>query len=129
MSIRRVDNKGESGNENANDRAAPPDGQGNAHAHGGSGNGQQTATAHVESGHGVTGIDPRIETGHDAIESFHAESDSGQKTATALDVSDHETRVTRTMTVSHALDPLTANGKRSESERDGDAHESYPLKT
>ena len=95
----------------ANDRAAPPDGQGNAHAH------------------GVTDIDPRIETDHDATESFHAESGSGQKTATALDVSDHETSATRTMTVSHAHDLLTANGKRSESESDGDAHESYSLET
>ena len=86
-------------------------------------------TTHVESGHGVTGIDPRTETDHDATESFHAESDSGQKTVTALDVSDHETSMTRTMTASHALDLLTANGKRSESERDGDAHESYPLET
>ena len=113
----------------ASDRAAPSDGQGNAHAHGGSDHGQQTETAHVESGHGVTDIDPRIETDHDATESFHAESDSGQKTATALNVSDHETSVTRTMTASHALDLLTANEKRSESERDGDAHESYPLET
>ena len=110
--------------EEACDRAAPSDEQGNTHAHGGSDHGQQTETAHVESGHGVTDIDPRIETDHDATE-----SDSGQKTATALDVSDHETSVTRTMTASHALDLLTANGKRSESERDGDAHESYPLET
>ena len=73
----------------------------------------------------ATGIDPRIETDHVATESFHAESGSGQKTVTALDVSDHEKSVTRTMTVSHALDLLTANGKRSES----DAHESYPLET
>ena len=72
----------------ANDRAAPPDGQGNAHAHGGSGSGQKTATAHAES--------------------------------------DHEKSVTRTMTASHAHDLLTANGKRSESESDGDVHESYP---
>ena len=91
-------------------------------ANGGSGSGQKTATALAESG-----IDPRIETDHDATESFHAESGSGQKTATALDVSDHETSVTRTMTVSHAHDLLTANGKRSES--DGDAHESYSLET
>ena len=59
----------------------------------------------------MTDIDPRIETGHDATESFHAESGSGQKTATALDVSDHETSVTRTMTASHAHDLLTANGE------------------
>ena len=104
----------------ANDRAAPPDGQGNAHAHGGSGSGQKTATAHAESGHGVTDTDPRIETSHDATESHHAESGSGQKTATAHSVSDHEKSVTRTMTASHAHDRLTANGKRSES----DVHES-----
>ena len=87
------------------------------HTHDGSGSGQKTATAHVESGHGVTGIDPRIETGHDATE-----SGSGQKTATAHGV-------TRTMTASHAHALLTANGKRSESENDGDVHESYPLET
>ena len=67
---------------------------------------------------GKTSIDPRIETGHDATESFHAESGSGQKTATAHGVNDHE---------KSAL--LTANGKRSESESDGDVHESYPLVT
>ena len=110
----------------ANDRAAPPDGQGNAHAHGGSGSGQKTATTHAESGHGVTDTDPRIETGHDATESFHAESGSGQKTATAHSVSDHEKSVTRTMTASHAHDRLTANGKRSENESDGNVHESHP---
>ena len=103
----------------ANDRATPPDGQGNAHAHGGSGSGQKTATAHAESGHGVTDTDPRIETRHAATE-----SGSGQKTATAHSVSDHEKSVTRTMTASHAHDRLTANGKRSESESDGDVHES-----
>ena len=108
----------------ANDHAAPPDRHGNAHAHGGSGSGPQTATAHAESGHGVTDIDPRIETRHDATESFHAESGSGQKTATAHSVSDHEKSVKRTMTDSHAHDRLTANGKRSESESDSDAHES-----
>ena len=113
----------------ANDRAAPSDEQGNAHAHGGSGHGQQTETAHVESGHGVTGTGPRTGTGHAATESFHVESDSGQKTATALAVSDHETSVTRTKTARPALDLLPANGKRSESERDGDVHESYPLET
>ena len=110
--------------EGACDRAAPPDGQGNAHAHDGSGSGQKTATAH-----GVTGIDPRIETGHDATESFHVKSGSGQKTATAHGVSDHEKSMTRTMTASHAHALLTANGKRSESGSDGDAHESYPLET
>ena len=99
---------------------------GNAHAHGGSGSGQKTATAHAESGHGVTDIDPRIETRHDATESFHAESGSGQKTATAHSVSDHEKSVTRTMTAPHAHDPLTANGKRRESESDSDVHESQP---
>ena len=108
----------------ANDRAAPPDGQGNAHAHGGSGSGQKTETAHAESGHGVTDTNPRIETSHDATESLHAESGSSQKTATAHTGSDHEKSVTWTMTASHAHDRLTANGKRSESESDGDVHES-----
>ena len=105
----------------ANDRAAPPDRHGNAHAQGRSGSGQKTATAHAESGHGVTDIDPRIETRHDATESFHAE-----KTATAHSVSDHEKSVTRTMTAPHAHDPITANGKRRESESDSDVHESQP---
>ena len=110
----------------ANDRAAPPGGQGNAFAYGGSGSGQKTATAPVESGHGVTGIVPRIETGHDATESLHTEISSGQKTATAHGVSDHEKRATQTTTAPHAHDLLTANGKRSESERDGNVHESQP---
>ena len=70
-------------------------------------------------------IDPRIEIGHDATESFHAESSSGQKTATAHGVSGHEKRATRTMTAADAQDLLTANGKRSESESDGNVHASY----
>ena len=89
----------------ANDHAAPPGGQGNAFAPDASGSGQETATAPVESGHAVT-------------ESFHAESGSCQKTATAHD---HEKRATRTMTAAHAHNLLTANGKRS----DGDVHASY----
>ena len=113
----------------ANDRAAPPGGQENAFAHGGSGSGQKTATAPAESGHSVTGIDPRIETGHDATESIHTESGSGQKTVTAHGMNDHEKRATRTMTAQHAHDLLTANGKRRESERDGDVHESQPHAT
>ena len=67
----------------------------------------------------------RIETSHDATESHHAESGSGQKTATAHSVSDHEKSMTRTMTASHAHDRLTANGKRSES--DSDVHESKTI--
>ena len=74
----------------------------------------------------MTDIDPRIETRHDATESFHAESGSDQKTATAHSVSDHEKSVTRTKTAPHAHDPLTANGKRRESESDSDVHESQP---
>ena len=105
----------------ANGHAAPPGGQGNAFAHGASGSSQQTATAPVESGHGVTDI----ETGHDATKSFHAESGSGQKTATAHGVSGHEKRAMRTMTAADAHDLLTANGKRSESESDGDVHASH----
>ena len=109
--------------------ASLPGGQGNAFADDASGSGEPTATAHVESGHGVTGIGPRIETGHAETESFHAASGSGQKTATALGVSGHEQRATRTMTVADALDLLTANGKRSESESNGDVHASYSLVT
>ena len=77
----------------------------------------------------MTGISPRIETGHVETESFHAASGSGQKTATALGVSGHEQRATRTMTAADALDLLTANGKRSESESNGDVHGSYSLAT
>ena len=98
----------------ANDHAAPRGGQGNAFAHDASGSGQETATAHD-----VTDI------GHDATESFHAESGSGQQTATAHDVSYHEKRATWTMTPAHAHDLLTANGKRRESDGDGDVHASY----
>ena len=101
----------------ASGHASLPGGQGNSFADDASGSGQPTATAHVESGHGVTGIGPRIETGHAETESFHA-------TATALGVSGHEQRATRTMTVADALDLLTANGKRSESENNGDVHAS-----
>ena len=67
----------------ASGHSSLPGGQENAFADDASGSGQPTATAHVESGHGVTGIGPRIETGHAETESFHAASDSGQKTATA----------------------------------------------
>ena len=109
----------------ANDHAAPPGGQGNAFAHDANGSGQETATAHVESGHDVTDFAPRSEIGHNATKCFHAESGRGQQTATAHDVSDHEKRATRTMTPAHAHDLLTANGKRSESESDGDIHASY----
>ena len=101
-----------------------PGGQGNAYADGVTGSGQKTADVHAESGHGVTGIDPRIETGH-----VETESGSSQTTATALGVSGHEKRATRTMTGVHALDLLTTNGKRSESENDGDVHESYSFVT
>ena len=47
-------------------------------------------------------------------ESFHAATGSG-----------HEKRATGTMTVVDALDLLTANGKRRESENDSDVHEIY----
>ena len=113
----------------ARGHASLPGGQGNAFTDNASSSGQLTATAHVESGHGVTGIGPRIETGHVETESFHAASGSGQKTATALSVSGHEQRATRTMTVVDALDLLTANGKRSERESNGDVHASYSLVT
>ena len=113
----------------ASGHAALLGGQGNAYADGATGSGQQTATGHAESGHGVTGIDPRIETGHVETESFHAERGSSQKTATAHDASGHEKRATRTMTGVDALDLLTANGKRSESDNDGDVHASYSLVT
>ena len=113
----------------ASGHASHPGGQGNAFADDASGRGQPTATASVESGYGATGIDQRIETGHVETESFHAASGSDQKTATALGASGHEKRATRTMTVVDALNLLTANGKRSESESNGDVHASYSLVT
>ena len=113
----------------ASGHADLPGGQGNAYADGATGSGQQTATGPAESGHGVTGIDPRIETNHAKTESFHATSGSGQKTATAPGASGHEKRAKRTMTGVDALDLLTANGKRSESENYGDVHESYSFVT
>ena len=102
-----------------------PGGQGNAFADGATGSGQLTATGHAESGHGETGIDPRIETGLSVTESFHAATGRGQKTATGHGVSGHEKRATWTITVVNALDLLTANGKRRESENDSDVHGSY----
>ena len=93
-----------------------PGGQGNAFADGATGSGQKTATGHAESG-----IDPRIETGLSVTESFHA--------ATGHGVSGHEKRATWTMTGVDALDLLTANGKRRESENDGDVHGSYSFVT
>ena len=113
----------------ASGHAALPGGQGNAYADGATGSGQQTATGHAESSHGVTGIDPRIETGHVKTESFHAATGSSQKTATALGAIGHEKRATRTTTGVDDLDLLTANGKRSESENNGDVHASYSLVT
>ena len=53
----------------------------------------------------------------------HAASGSGQKTATAPGASGHEKRVKRTTTGVDALDLLTANGKRSESDNHSDIHE------
>ena len=102
-----------------------PAGRENAYADGATGSGQQTTTGHATSGHGVIGIDLRIETGHVQTESSHAVSGSCQKTATAPGASGHEKRAKRTMTGVNALDLLTANGKRSESENYGDVHESY----
>ena len=84
-----------------------PGGQGNAYADGVTGSGQLTAT----------GIDPRIKTGLSVNESFHA--------ATSHGVSGYEKRATGTMTVVDALDLLTVNGKRRESENDCDVHGSY----
>ena len=70
-----------------------PGGQGNAYADDVTGRGQRTATGHSESG-----IDPRIETGLPENESAHAESSSGQKTATDRDATTHGQRATATMT-------------------------------
>ena len=113
----------------ASGHADLPSGQGNAYADGATGSGQQTTTGHATSGHSMTGIDPRIETGHVETESSHAASGSGQKTATAAGASGHEKRAKRTMTGVDALDLLTANGKRSESENYGAVHESYSYVT
>ena len=65
-----------------------------------------------------------IETRHDATESFHAESGSGQKTATAHSVSDHEKSVTPDDDRPPRSRPLNRDGKRRESESDSDVHES-----
>ena len=97
-----------------------PGRQGNAFADGATGSGQKTAT-----GHGGTGINPRIETSLSVTESFHAATGSGQNTATGHGVSGHEKRATWTMTGVDALDLLIANGKRRESENNGDVHGSY----
>ena len=102
-----------------------PGEHGNTYADDVTGSGQKTATGHTESGPGETGIDPRIETGLSENESVCAESGSGQKTATDLNATSHWKRATETMTAFDALDLLTANGKRSESENDGHGHESY----
>ena len=99
-------------------------GQGNASADDVIGSGPKNAIGHADSGHSETGIDPRIENGLSVNESFHAATDSGQKTAIG-----HEKRATWTMTVAVALDLLTANGKRRESENDGDVHGSYSFVT
>ena len=98
---------------------------GNAYTDDVTGSGQKTATGHAESDLSETGIDPRIETGLPENESAHAKSGSGQKTATDLDATAHGKRATVTMTAFDALDLLTANGKRSESENDGHGHENY----
>ena len=71
----------------------------------------------------MPGIDPRIETGHSETESPHAASGSGQKTATALGASGHEKSAKRTTTGVDALDLLTANGRRSESDNHSEIHE------
>ena len=89
-----------------------PAGQGKAHADNVISSGQKTATGHAESSPSETGIDPRIETGLSENESFHAGTE-------------HEKRATGTMTVIVALHLLTVNGKRRESENDGDVHGSY----
>ena len=87
----------------ASDHSDLPGGQGNVYAD-------------DVTGHGETCIDPRIETGLPEKKRTHVESGSSQKTATDRDATAHGQRATATMT---ALDLLTANGKRSESEKDG----------
>ena len=96
-----------------------PGGQGNAYA------ADMTGSGHADSSLGETGI----ETGLPENESVHVKSGSGQKTATGHKMTEHEMRATGTMTVVDALDLLTANGKRRESENDGDVHESYSTVT
>ena len=78
------------------------------------GSGQKTAT-----GLGETGIDPRIETSL-----LENESRSDPKIATA-----RGRTATERMTACDALDRLTANGKRSESENDGHGHDSCPTES
>ena len=93
-----------------------PGGQGNAYADDVISSGQKTATGHAESSPGLS-----------ENESFHAATSSGQKTTTGHGVTKHEKRATGTMTDVVALDLLTANGKRRESENDGDVHGSYSI--
>ena len=104
----------------ASGHADLPSVQGNAYADGATGSGQQTSPVTPQAVHCVTSIDPRIETGHVETESSHAASGSGQKTATAPGTSGHKKRAKRTMNGVDALDLLTVNGKRSESENYGD---------
>ena len=75
------------------------------------GSGQKTG--HAESGPGETGLPES--------DSARAESGSDPKIATA-----RGRTATERMTASDALDRLTANGKRGESEDDGQGHESCP---
>ena len=95
----------------------PPDERGNAYADDAIGSGQKTATGHAESG-----IDPRIETGLPENQSARAESNPKITTTRGR-------TATEKMTASDALDLLTANGKRSESEDDGHGHESCPTES
>ena len=84
------------------------------------GSGQKATT-----GLGETDIGPRIETGLPENESARVESGSDPKIATACDATTRGRTATGKMTAFDALDLLTANGKRSES----DGHESCPTES
>ena len=110
----------------ANGNRELPGERGNAHAVDETGSSQKITTGHVESGLGETGIDLRIENGLPENESTLAESRSDLKIATARGATVRGRTATERMTVFDALERMTANSKRSESENDGHGHESCP---
>ena len=106
-----------------------PGKQGNVNAVDGIGSGQLTATGHTESSLGEAGINPRIETGLPESESARAGSGSDPKIETVHGMTARGRTATEKTTASDALDRLTANGKRSESENNGHGHESCPTES
>ena len=89
----------------------------------------KTATDHVESDLGETGSDPRIATALPESESERNEIGSGPKTTTDPVATASGRTATETRLAVNALDRLTASGKQSESENDGNCHESWPTES